>query len=84
MKTRTLDTLASLGYVGSIEDFRTALLETKAELFRELSVDELIYTRDQAGDYCTAIRKRVGAPKLTRVVILRALVNVRKGKKHKV
>lgn len=80
MKTRHADTLRTMGYQGTVEEFRRALAEVKAEKFAGWSIDELCYTRDEAADFCGLVRKRLGALKLTRVFILRALVGLRKNK----
>jgi hypothetical protein len=78
MKARIADTLRSLGYDGNVEDFRAALAEIKAERYPDMTDEELIYTRDEAGTYCQLVRKRLGAPRLTRPFILRALIGLRK------
>jgi hypothetical protein len=80
MKPRVADTLKSFGYEGTVEEFRTALAEVKAEHFGEWFIDELTYTRDEAAIYCQMVKNRLHAPKLTRVFILRSLVGIRKNK----
>jgi hypothetical protein len=84
MKKRIADSLKEFGYTGTVEDFRIALAEVKAEHFHGWSIDELTYTRDEAAEFCQLVKKRLGAPRLTRPFILRALVGLRKnGKKSK-
>jgi hypothetical protein len=78
MRPRIADTLKSYGYEGSVEEFRTALAEVKAKHFAEWSMDELCFTRDEAAEFCQLVKKRLGAPRLTRPFILRALVGLRK------
>jgi hypothetical protein len=55
-----------------------ALVETQAEHFADWSIDELTYTRDEAAEFCQLVKKRLGAPRLTRPFILRTLVGIRK------
>lgn len=81
MKTRHADTLKELGCTASVETFRTALAEIKAEAYPGMTDEELIYTRDEAGTYCQLVRKRVNAPRLTRSFILRSLIGLRKHRK---
>jgi hypothetical protein len=81
MKKRIADTLKEFGYTGTVEDFRTALADIKAEHFPGWSIDELTYTRDEAAEFCQLVKKRLGAPRLTRPFILRSLVGIRKQKR---
>lgn len=83
MKPRVAETLKSFGCEASVEDFRTALTETKAELFPDWSDEALIVTRDEAATFCQAVKKRMGAPRLTRPFILTALIGVRKARKRR-
>jgi hypothetical protein len=83
MKPRVADTLKEFGYTGTVEDFRTALTDVKAELFPDWSDEALIVTRDEAAAYCQAVKKRLGAPRLTRPFILTALIGVRKARKRR-
>ena len=78
MKKRVADSLKELGFTGSVEEFRAALVAVKAEHFANWSIDELIYTRDEVAEYCQLVKKRLKAPRLTRPFILRALVGTRK------
>jgi lipoate-protein ligase A len=80
MKKRITDSLKEFGYQGTIEDFRTALIEIKAEHFGDWSIDELTYTRDEAAEFCQLVKKRLSAPRMTRPFILRSLVGIRKNK----
>lgn len=80
MRPRVADTLKMMGYAGTVAEFRTVLAEVKAEKFAEWSTDELCFTRDEAGGFCQEVKKRLGAPRLTRVFILRGLVGLRKNK----
>ena len=59
---------------------RRALAEIKADHYPQYSIDELCFTRDEAGTFCQMVRKRRGAPRLTRPFILRSLVGLRKNK----
>ncbi len=81
MKKRIADSLKEFGFTGSVEDFRTALTEIKAEHFANWSIDELTYTRDEAAEYCRLVKQRLEAPRLTRPFILRCLVGIRKQKR---
>ena len=57
---RHADTLKELGFAGSVEEFRAALVEIKAEAFPDMTDEELTYTRDEAGNFCSQVRKRLG------------------------
>ena len=57
-------------------------MEIKAEHFADWSIDELTYTRDEAAEFCQLVKKRLGAPRLTRPFMLRSLVGIRKAKKR--
>jgi hypothetical protein len=81
MKKRIADSLKEFGFAGTVEEFRAALIEIKAEHFAGWSIDELTYTRDEAAEYCQLVKKRLGASRLTRPFILRALVGIRKQKR---
>ena len=81
MKKRVADSLREMGCGASVEEFRTVLAEVKAEHFADWSIDELCFTRDEAAQYCKLVRKKLGAPKLTRVFLLRSLVGIRKSRK---
>ena len=72
-----------MGCNAELETFRRTLAEVKAEQFPDLTDEELCYTRDQAAEFCAEVKKRVGAPKLTRVFILRSLVGLRKHRKRR-
>jgi hypothetical protein len=63
-----------------LQDFRRVLAEIKAEMFPDWSDEALIVTRDEAAEYCQAVRKKLGAPRLTRPFILTALIGVRKAR----
>ncbi len=80
MRPRIAETLKELGFAGTVEDFRTALVEVKAEQFAGWSIDELTYTRDEPAEFCLHVRQRLGAPRLTRPFILTALIGIRKNK----
>jgi hypothetical protein len=80
MKKRIADNLKEFGYEGTVDEFRTALAEVKAELFPGWSDEQLIVTRDEAAAYCQAVKKRLSAPRLTRPFILHSLVGLRKNK----
>jgi hypothetical protein len=72
------EVLKGMGFTGTLDEFRAALVAVKGESFPTWSIDELTYTRDEAADFCRLVRERLGAPRLTRVFILRALVGLRK------
>lgn len=82
MKPRHADILKDMGCTASVEEFRCVLAEVKAEAYPDMTDEELIYTRDEAGTYCQLVRKRLAAPRLTRPFILRSLVGLRKQKKR--
>jgi hypothetical protein len=82
MKPRVANTLKEFGCEASVEEFRTALAEVKAEHYPDMTDEELIFTRDEAGTYCSLVRKRLSAPRLTRPFILRNLIAIRKHRKR--
>lgn len=51
--------LKDMGYEGTVEEFRAALTKIKAEHFVDFTDEELIFTRDEAGTYCSLVRKRL-------------------------
>ncbi len=77
MRPRHADVLASTGFDGEVDEFRWVLAEVKAELYPDVTDEELSYTRDEAAEFCKEVRSRLKAPKLTRVSILRRLVSLR-------
>jgi len=80
MRLRHADMLKDMGYEGTVEEFRAALTKIKAEHFVDFTDEELIFTRDEAGTYCSLVRKRLSAPRLTCPFILKALIGLRKSK----
>ena len=77
-KVRHAETLRSMGFNGEVEEFRSTLAAVKAELFPDVTDEELAFTRDEAAEFCKEVRARLKAPKLTRVFLLRGLVSLRK------
>jgi hypothetical protein len=67
-----------MGYESGADEFRCVLAETKAELYADWPDERLIVTRDEAGQFCAQVRKRLNAPRLTRPFILTALLGLRK------
>ena len=49
-----------------------ALVAVRAEQFAHWSIDELTYARDEEAEFCQIVKKRLAAPRLTRVIILRS------------
>src|SRR4051794_5547231 len=84
MKPRVANTLKEFGCEASVEEFRETLAAVKAELFPDWSDEALIVTRDEAAAFCQAVKKKLGAPRLTRPFILTALIGVRKARKRTV
>jgi hypothetical protein len=80
MKPRVAETLKGFGCEASVEEFRQTLTDVKAEHFPQFTDEELTYARDEAGTYCSLVRKRLNAPRLIRPFILRALVGLKKNK----
>lgn len=80
MRPRVADQLAEMGHAGPVDEFRRVLAEVKREKYAEWTDENLAFTRHQADDYCSEARKRLAAPKLSRVVILKGLVGLRKNK----
>ena len=62
MKPRVANTLKEFGCEASVEDFRQALADVKAELFPDWSDEALIVTRDEAAAYCQAVKKKLAHP----------------------
>ena len=83
MKKRIADSLIEFGCEVTVEEFRTAVVDVKAEHYAGFTDEELTYTRDEAGTYCAHVRKRLGCPRLTRPFILPNLVGLRKHRKCK-
>lgn len=79
-KPRHADLLKEMGCEADLETFRCVLIETKTELFPDMSIEELCFTRDEAAEFCQAVRKKLSSPKLTRVFLLRALTGIRKNR----
>jgi hypothetical protein len=63
-KVRHADVLKGMGFGGELEEFRRTPADVKAVLFPGFTDEELTYTRDEAGAYCAAVRKRLGASRL--------------------
>ena len=78
MRPRVKDQLAEFGCTATADEFRTALIEAKNEAFPDWGIEDLTYTKNQAADYCALVRRKLNAPKLPRVFILRNLVSCRK------
>ena len=83
MKKRRAEALKDMGCTATVEQLNEALQTVKAEKFPDLSVDELIYTRDEAGEFCREVKARLNAPRLTRPFLLRSLVGIRKNPPRK-
>jgi hypothetical protein len=81
MRPKHSEVLRQMGFSGMLDEFRAALAEVKAGAFASWSIDELTFTRDEAAEFCRLVKDRLGAPRLTRVYILRALVGLRKNGK---
>lgn len=77
-RPRHAETLKAMGYDGDVDDFRRTLAAVKADLYPEMTDEMLCFTRDEAAEYCSEVRKRLKAPRLTRVFLLKGLVSLRK------
>ena len=64
----------------SPEKFRERLVDHLIDSYPETTIDELVCTPDLALSYCNGIRDQVGSEFLSDVVILKALMNIRKQK----
>lgn len=80
MRPRVADQLKEQGYTGEVAEFRRVLAEVKREKYPDWTDENLAFTRHQADDYCSEVRKRLHAPKLARAFILKGLVSLRKNK----
>lgn len=81
-RPRIADTLKEMGCTATVEEFRQAVAEIKAADYADYTDEGLIVTRDEAGEFCAKVRKRLGAPRLTRPFILTALLGLRKNRKQ--
>lgn len=81
MRKRVSEQLAEMGYTGTIEEFRRALAEVKQKRYPGWTDENLAFTRHQADHFCAEVRKRLSAPKISRVAILKGLVGLRKSRK---
>lgn len=61
MRPRHADILKSFGCEARVEELREALTTVKAEMFPDWSDEALIVTRDEAANYCQAVKKRLDA-----------------------
>lgn len=81
MKPRHSDVLKEQGYEGQLETFREVLAAVKAESFPDISDEDLIIGKDSSASYCLQVRKRLNAPRLTRAIILKGLIGLRKNRR---
>lgn len=79
-RMKLIDELQAGECQDSPEKFRERLIDNLVSDFPEKTIDELICTPTDALDYCNRIRQGVGSECLSDVVILKALVNIRKQK----
>ena len=84
MRPRHADILAESGCSATVEQFREILIAVKAEKYPDLTDEDLAFTKNQAGDYCAEVNRRLGGTKLPRVFILKCLVGIRKARKRRV
>jgi hypothetical protein len=75
---RHADVLKDYGFQGSVEEFRAALAEIKAEHFADITDEELTYGKESSARFCVLVRSCLGGPRLGRVFLLRSLVGLRK------
>jgi hypothetical protein len=52
MQPKHAEVLKGVGFSGSLDEFRAALVTVKGEAFGSCSIDELIFTRDEAAEFC--------------------------------
>ncbi len=83
MRPRHADLLKDMGYEGTVDAFRETLIAVKSEKYPGMTDEDLAFTKNQAGDYCAEVNRRLGGTKLGRVFILKALVGIRKARKRK-
>lgn len=81
MRPRHADVLKELGYDGQLETFRETLAAVKAESFPGITDEDLIIGKESSATYCNQVRKRLNAPRLTRAIILKGLIGLRKNKR---
>lgn len=83
MRPRHAKVLKGLGFDGQLETFRETLAAVKAESFPGITDEDLIIGKESSATYCTQVRKRLSTPRLTRAIILKGLIGLRKnGKKR--
>lgn len=80
MRKRVSEQLVEMRCTAAVEEFRRVLAEVKREKYPGWTDENLAFTRHQADDYCSEVRRRLAAPKLSRVLILKGLVSLRKNK----
>ena len=69
--------LKDYGFQGSVEEFRAALAEIKAEHFADITDEELTYGKESSARFCVLVSRAL-RPRLGRVFLLRSLVGLRK------
>lgn len=83
MRPRHADILAESGCVADLDTFRRTLSEVKADKYPGMTDEDLAFTKNQAGEYCAEVNRRLGGTKLPRVFILKCLVGISKAKQWK-
>ncbi|WZO97343.1 hypothetical protein EP7_004368 [Isosphaeraceae bacterium EP7] len=78
MRPRHADVLKESGYAGDLETFRETLAAVKAELYPDITDEILAFGKETSATYCATVRKRLNAPRLGRVFILKGLISLRK------
>lgn len=74
MRPRHADVLKGMGFQGSVDEFRAALAEVKAESFPSITDEEILIGKESSSKIYVQVRKRLDAPRLTRAFILRSLI----------
>jgi hypothetical protein len=60
------------GCEATVEQFREAQIAVKTGKYPNLTDEDLAFAKNQAGDYCVEVNRRLGGTKLSRVFILKA------------
>ena len=78
MAARLKTRLCQYGCSLSPSEFRELVGDLKDVMFPDFTDEHLSFTRDEADQYCEAVRNRAGCKALPRVFILHCLANIRK------
>jgi len=70
--------LSSIGWTGTVDDFKDFVIDRFADMYKSRTIDELLCHPREAHELCKFVRNRSGITTLTDDLILSTLINVRK------